>query len=665
MRNNLLKSTCRDFTPLAMVVILIFALHFSANAQPRSEIQVTSGVPTLIIDGKTYPPYAYMSYLGEKKYYKEVASCGVHLYNIPAYLGERGINTTSGIGPFRLPIWTGEDQYDFSSLINDFDEIIESDPSAKIVVRLYLDPPLWWEKLNPDACCLLPNGDTFRQCFASEKWRKATGSALKDCLDWLLKSEYSKYLIGVHVAGGSTEEWFYHRQQFNDISPVRKEAFQTWLKNKYKSEMALQDAWQDSSVTFKTAEPADISEPDKTIRWRDPSKEQNYIDTYQFHSEVMVDNIAYFCKIVKDVSNGNLLTGAFYGYHYYVTNPAMGHGALSRLLSCKDLDYLSSPNVYNRVIGEDWPPMVALQSVQLHGKLWLAENDTRTSITTLLKDRSNGIAPPGPYYDRGVWLGPEEMETSVSFLWKNAGRMLAYGYGGWWFDMWGGWFSHPDLLYVIEKTQQYHAEFLPVNTELMQPEVCVFVDEELSFWDASHGRLTENILSNRYSLGKTGTSHDLFLRTDINSVSTKQYKVIWLMGLLHLTEEEKSNIEEWRQQGKTVLWTDSAGTKIFNKNQKERFIEGKFNWTGLELQKIWEKAGVHLYIDTDDVFYIGHNWLCIHSVTGGARNIKFPFYTQVTDPLTQEILADSTKYLDIHLPSKSTILLRINPELKK
>ena len=34
----------------------------------------------------------------------------------------------------------------------------------------------------------------------------------------------------------------------------------------------------------------------------------------------------------------------------------------------------------------------------------------------------------------------------------------------------------------------------------MQSEVCVMVDEELSFWDASYGNLTDPILSRRFSV---------------------------------------------------------------------------------------------------------------------------------------------------------------------
>jgi beta-galactosidase len=375
----------------------------------------------------------------------------------------------------------------------------------------------------------------------------------------------------------------------------------------------------------------------------------------------MADNIAFFCKLVKDVSNGNLLTGAFYGYHYYVTDPRFGHGALAKLLNCPDLDYLSSPNVYHRVIGEDWPPMIAIQSVQLHGKLWLAENDTRTSITTLLKDRSDGIAPPEPYYESSVWLGPDDMETSVSFLWKNTGRMLAYGYGGWWFDMWGGWFSDPELLNVLEKTQQLHSDYSPINYQKMQPQVCVIVDEELCFYDATYGKLTGDILSNRYPLGKTGTPYDLFLRTDLNAIQSSQYKIIWFMGLLKLNNEDELKIEKWQQQGITVLWTNGNGTRIYHNNGEEELIEGKFKWSDSELRDLWKKSGVHLYTDSDDVFYIGHNWLCIHTVKGGERTVNFPFTTQVIDPMKREVIADSTKSISVILKPKSTLLLRINP----
>ncbi len=646
------------FKVIGIFIILLMNLNSSAG-QNKAEIKINKGVPSLYLEGRLYPPVAYMSYLGEKEFYKEAAGAGIHLYCFPAYLGDRGINTGSGIGPFRSQVWTGIDQYDFSGIVKDFEKIVQADPQAKIIIRLYLDPPLWWEKMNPEACSQLPDGTTFRQCFSSDKWKEATGKALGDCTKWLLSSEWAEYLIGIHVAAGGTEEWFYHPAQRNDVNPARAEAFRKWLIKKYNGDIAaLRNSWQDDNVTFTGALPGNINEP-ALNRWRDPVKEQKIIDTYRFHSETLVENIEYFCGIVKETSSGTLLTGAFYGYHYYVTDPRMGHGALSKLLECKDLDYLSSPNTYNRVIGEDWPPMVAIKSVQLHGKLWLAENDTRTSITTLLKDRAPGIAP-ARQYESGVWLGPEDMETSVSFLWKNAGRMLSYGYGGWWFDMWGGWFSDPRLLDVLERSKDMYSSFPQDDGEKMHPEVGIICDEELCFLDASYGPLTEQILSNRYPLGKTGAPYDLYLRTDIKNIPPDKYKVIWLLGFPGITDDESDQVIKWLQKGITVITTNSDGTSINGAGEKV-FIKDKISWTDSQLRNVFGNAGVHIYSDAGDVLCAGRNWICIHTVAGGPRTIRLPFMAKITDAVSNKILSRKTDNVRIDINSKSTILLRIDP----
>ena len=646
-----------------IVIIILSLLQLSCQSKltPCAKVEFNNGIPNLLINEMLYPPYAYMSYLGEEKYYKEAAAAGIHLYNIPAYLGDRGINSNSGIGAFRSAIWIEENEYDFSSLINDFEKILKVDSQAKVIVRFHLDPPLWWDKLYPNEVCQLPDSNSFRVSFFSEKWRKEAGEVLKKSTEWLLNSPYSEHLIGIHIAGGFTEEWFYHFQEFfYDENPSRLRAFKKWLKNNYDNNtLALQNAWNDRTITFNTVQLADISGKVKREEWRNPKKEQNFIDTYRFHSENMVNNIAYFCKIVKETSNDCLLTGTFYGYHYFVTDPRRGHGALAKLLDCPDLDYLSSPNVYNRVLGEDWSPMAAIQSVHKHGKLWLAENDTRTFKTTLLKDMAPEICPRGQY-ESEIWQGPEDRESSVAFLWKNLGRMVTHGYGGWWFDMWGGWFSDSDLLNVLEKAQLYFYKYPPQVDEKMQAQVCVFVDEELSFWDASFGKLSGKILVNQYPLAKTGTPYDLYLRSDLNNISTAPYRVIWLMGLLDLNESEKQKIDQWNKQGTMVLWTDGTGTRIYNQDDEVIYFKDKYKWSDSELQELWREAGVHIYLEENDVFYIGNKWMCIHTVEGGDKTVKLPFYAQVIDPFTDKIISDSTNIIEFNLAPKSTFLFRLN-----
>jgi hypothetical protein len=654
-----------------ILTIACCCLAIITKGQPSQQscaaVQMNGGVPALYINGNVYPPYAYMSYLGEEKYYREVAAAGIHLYNIPAYLGDRGINSTSGIKPFRTAVWKGKQQYDYASIIQDFEKLLRADPDAKVIIRFHLDPPVWWEKENPDGVCKLPDGSGYRTSYASQKWQQEAGEALRQAVKWVLASQYSKHLVGVHVAGGFTEEWFYHyKDLFYDESKVRKIAFKDWVKKRYANNtVALRKAWNDPAITFDKVQPADISGAERKREWRNTATDQRYFDTFDFQANTMADHIAYFCKIVKETSNRCLLTGAFYGYHYFVADPRRGHGALAKLLDCTDLDYLSSPNDYNRVAGEDWAPMAAIKSVQLHGKLWMAENDTRTTLTTLLKDRAPEIAPAGDWYTNGVWIGPDKMETSTAFLRKNLARMLAYGYGGWWFDMWGGWFSNPALLSVLHQGQKFYTQYPNTECAPMAPEVAVIVDERLQTWDKDYGGLTSEITGNRYALGKTGAPYDLYLRTDLDKVAGGKYKAIWLMGIMEPTPQEQGLIKQWTAQGRMVMHTDGSGTIIYyNKATGQPAATKKWQWSASDLGQLWERAGVHRYLDNEDIVYAGRGWLGIHTVKGGPKVVKLPFEAQVIDPATNKTIVQAAKQVRLDMEAGTTTLLRVIPVTK-
>ena len=191
------------------------------------------------------------------------------------------------------------------------------------------------------------------------------------------------------------------------------------------------------------------------------------------------------------------------------------------------------------------------------------------------------------------------------------------------------------------------------------------VDEELSFWDASMGSLTNEILGNRYSLGKTGAPYDLYLRSDFDSLSNSQYRVIWLMGILELKKEELSRVEAWRKQGITVLWTDGNGTSIFKGSEAVSRVDGKLKWQASRLRELWKEAGVHIYLDSDDVLYIGRGWLCVHTLDGGEKVVRFPFLTKLTDPLNGEVFSESTRHIELNLYPGSTTLYRVDPIIIK
>ncbi len=196
----------------------------------------------------------------------------------------------------------------------------------------------------------------------------------------------------------------------------------------------------------------------------------------------------------------------------------------------------------------------------------------------------------------------------------------------------------------------------------MQAEVCVVVDEELCFRDASLGRLTQDILSNGYALAKTGAPYELYLRQDLPSLDTRRYRVLWLLGIPELQETESAQVRLMQETGLLALWTHTQDTEIHCFEQRKQVMPGKLRWEPAELRELWQRAGVHLYNEKDDVLYAGRGWLCLHTNTGGERQIRLPFLAQIINPITQNVMYDSTSTFKVHLAEKSTTLLRITPK---
>ncbi|HEX2948408.1 MAG TPA: hypothetical protein VHV83_02370 [Armatimonadota bacterium] len=613
----------------------------------------------LSINGHVYPPYAYMSYFGKREYYQQAAAAGIHLYCVPAYLGDRGINTVYGLGPFRKGIWRDEGVIDVHEVTEEITTILSVDPDAKVIIRLYLDAPSWWEAKYPEGCTLLPDGSTLRQSFTSLLWRTHTAAAMRLVMHQLSDMPLAAHLVGIHIAAGCTEEWFYHYKRdlgFYNENPDRLAAFRQWLSDSYEHDLArLRAAWQNDEVDFSTAKPTDISCSVPEDRWRDVEQERPIIDTFRFHAETIAGVIGEFCHVVKDESHGRLLTGAFYGYSFGVSDPRQGHFALAKLLQCPDLDMLASPNTYNRVPGEDWSPYVAVDSVRLHGKLWFAENDTRTCRTTLLPDVAPSICPPGRYAD-GVWLGPKDLNISVNLLWKDAGRMLAHGYGGWWFDMWGGWFDDPAMLEVFQRLQHMADEYPNRHLPAIKPEVCVILDEELCFRDASCGRLSEEILGNRRALGNSGIPYDIFLSDDLDRLPA-DYRFIWLLGA-----EDMHHALSHVQPGGTILSTTPAGSTLYNHaGEALESFPGLLRWTPASLRAKCRAAGVHLYSESDDVLYAGHGWVVLHAAEAGEKTLSLPCTARITDVIHQTVLTESSSRITLPLQQYETALLYVEP----
>ncbi|MBC8543141.1 beta-galactosidase [Bianquea renquensis] len=517
----------------------------------------------LLIDGEPQALSAYMTYNPRSEEYAAFAKAGVQIFSMGVYVGDRGINSFSGIHPFREGYCKGPGVYDFTQVDEDMERICRERQDARIIIRIDLDSPIWWDLCHPEELFRNYSGKSMRQSFVSVAWRDAMGTALCALIRHVEASHLGDNVIGYQVAAGKTEEWLYHLSfigEYGDYSEINRQRFIQWLQEQYGEIQNLNIHWNQHYEDF-----SDISLPHPFRRsfctegvLRNPGREQDVIDFYQYHSEMMADAILYFCRRVKQETGGRRITGAFYGYVGELMDGEYGHHALGKLLESPDLDFLASPNSYMelRAPGIDWPFMSAVDSAFLHGKLWFIESDTRTNLTQPLASAMPSVCPDNPSYDfQGVWKGPESAELSLSLLQKGFGKVLTGRAGTWWFDMWGGWYHNPIFMDFMKTAHGMMEEDL-LNPAGSAAQIAVILDDRsYAYFGLNTPVLSELVYSQRQEFGKMGAPFHTYLLQDLlhPEFPAGDYRMIIFLNTIKQPDDIRQAIQKRLQRDQKTL----------------------------------------------------------------------------------------------------------------
>lgn len=237
------------------------------------------------------------------------------------------------------------------------------------------------------------SGDKPCPSWTSAVWRRDTIEGLRRLIEHVETSPYAERCVGYHLASGTTDEWMAwgaNDREWVDYSSANVAAFRRWLQAKYNSIQRLRQAWKDARVDF-----ANAAIPRRAARasanlgvLRDPEQEQAVLDFYFFNSETVAETICDMAAAVKRFTAGKKFVGVFYGYVFALGGQERlqnaGHLALEQVAACPHVDFVCSPasKTFAKVGGEGTSYYFALAgSVRLHGKLWFEENDIRTSLT--------------------------------------------------------------------------------------------------------------------------------------------------------------------------------------------------------------------------------------------------------------------------------------------
>lgn len=473
-------------------------------------------------------------------------------------------------------IWTAPDKLDLDLVRRQIRGVLEACPDAAVMIRLHVNSPPWWNEQHPDELVRYADGPveaiqpwgmvrplegdlerTPRHSMASQRWRADSGAIVAKLCRELAATPEGDHLVALHLAAGVFHEWHYYGfiDHEPDVGLAMTERFRTWLREKYPTDEALRTAWHDPAVTRANATVPRMAERHQTSDgyFRDPQRERRVIDYYECHQLSVAESIEHFCRIAKENWPRPLVTGAFYGYYFTLFGRMAtgGHLQIERLLNSPWIDYLSGPQSYrHRDVGCAGFSRGLLESVRLHGKLWLDEYDTRPGL--------GAQADPDPDRELANMVGVERRCFSEPLL---------RGQGFWFYDFGlrtghGNW-DRPALLREAQDMKVLFGQRLAKPFE-SGADVLLVMSNEV-FYFLGNSRKTDPVTPVAIDdftedLFHTGAAVDMIYPFDLERVDLARYRAVILPNAYYLTAKQREFIRtRVMRDGRTVIFMSAPG----------------------------------------------------------------------------------------------------------
>ncbi len=664
-------------------------------------IEEHNGTPTLFIDGKpsfygtwwTAAPEAD-SWIRSDFVRENAAHTGIHIYAFDV-----GRHEWAG------PAEGRSNHYDFSTVEARFKRIFDVDPEARLHLRIYLEMHegfrKWWHDLYPEELEVCSDGSTYRQSFASKVWREQAKDFLRSYIDHLQKIGLTDRIVSYQIGAGHTGEWvkgktsMYHLK--GDYSEAMRQHFRAWLRTRYRRDVRLlQGAWNDSAVRFETAEvPRDVEQfQTKHFSFRNPAEEQNVIDYYRCLSDHCADLVIDFCRTVKQRTEGRSLAGAFYGYlmelawnagffsegpdSEYSTYQRSGHLGLDKVLMSGDVDFLVSPYSYGfRGIGGEGCSMLPTESLRIHNKLYLFEDDTRTHTDN------------HPAYGRAM-----NLDETRAILRRNLAYVLTHGQGIWWLVNKGAVFPELEPAFT-PMLNRFHeiGEFALRTDRSTSAEIAVLLDDESFFYQTVKNDLDFPLIFKQRltGLARMGAPYDLYLLNDFIEGRLRPYKLYIFLNSFKLDDSRRQALKkELRKDGRVAVWIyapgyikDTPGLENMSDLTGFQFAKNEHPWpsylyftrfghpitANLNQDLIWgtdSRLGPQFYIDDPEPDILGQVVIAQGISKPGFGIKTYPEWISIycaVPNIPAQVLREIAKFAKVHLYGDKGDILYATPNL--
>ncbi len=218
--------------------------------------------------------------------------------------------------------------------------------------------------------------------------------------------------------------------------------------------------------------------------------------------------------------------------------------------------------------------------------------------------------------------------------------------------MWGGWYADDPIMADMKAFLRISEAALQDSNRSSVAEVAVIASEEsYRYTNPLEGSVFRQNYMSRLPLGLAGAPYDIYDLNDMDKLPER----IKIVVFLNLTGCEETAAAFCRSHPeKTVLFTGSEGSDT----QNTRYSAGQLT-TGI-LRGTYKEAGVHIYIETDDVVHVCENYIAVHAATAGLKTLCLKKRSNIL-PLLPETPAFTDIIIRFDSMLYETRIFRIDP----
>jgi len=552
-----------------------------ASEEPVSaEIRMHLGRPTVFINGKPEALGLYCPALRPTCFYKNLDRFFQH--DIAAYFIYTPHAKQKGeYDFFACPFWNG-DEISSTPLTEaaepSFDEqaayILKHNPNAYFVVRLCGHEPKSWRDLHPNELCKTEDGTVLpHPSQASALYYKDQGRCLKAEIEYCESRSWGAHIIGywTGMRGEGTHDFLVEGNLY-DHSPVMVERWRQFIKDKYRADEKIQQAWNDTSVNLESASlPSDkLRGPSRDVSqllyWQPAAANQPYRDYIElqhilFHagfrelgkaSRAGTDRKRFF---VTDSLKQTMLgwenlgfnkDGASWPLAYHDMLAGSGSVNATDLFDAPGFDGIVTPYDYQaRGAGGVSEPEGMTDSCVLRGKLFFAEADVRTW---------KGI-------DQGMYFSARDEKEFAAITWRNLATSFTRGYNSYSMDLFTDWFADDEMHASLHRQYEVWKESIDWP-RVDVPGIAMILDDSAALETNGNGAFMNLAVmwEQKSGLARCGVPYRIYQFDDLKLDNFPKHRVFYFPNLFRVSDERMKILRKTVfRDGNVVLWGPGSG----------------------------------------------------------------------------------------------------------